>query len=358
MSFLNDEGKTEKPTPRRRSKARLEGSVGKSTELNSAAVLIAASLLLIWFGNYLFSGLERLMSSILRNMGQVEIQTGTMQTYLYQGMKVLALLLAPLFLGIMAAGVAVNVGQVGFKITPKVAYPKFSRLNPARGFGRLFSVRSLVELGKNILKLLVIGGVVYLTISSQFDKIFSLFRLPIESIGPVVGHMLGRVFLVASLSLIFIGIIDYVYNRYEYEKSLKMTKEEIKEEAKQTEGDPLVKGKIREIMFKTSYSRMMKKVPEADVVITNPVHLAVAIKYDRLKNSAPIVLAKGARKVAERIKAIAEENGIPIIENRPLAQALFKMVNIGQEIPIELYKAVAEVLAYVYRLKRKFFGVA
>ncbi|MFZ5434407.1 MAG: flagellar biosynthesis protein FlhB [Calditrichota bacterium] len=358
MSFLNDEGRTEKPTPRRRSKARSEGSVSKSQDLNSAAVLVAASLLMIWFGNYLMSGLEDITSSILRNIANVEVSTGTMQTYLYKGMKAIGLLLAPLFFGIMAVGVAVNVAQVGFKVTPKVAYPKFSRLNPMKGLGRLFSIRSLVELGKSLLKLFLIGGIVYLTISSQFDRIYSLVWLPIESIGPVVGHMLGRVFLVASLSLIFIGIIDYIYNRYEHEKSLKMTKEEVKEEAKQSEGDPHVKGKIREIMLKASFARMMKKVPEADVVITNPTHLAVAIKYDRERNSAPIVVAKGARKVAERIKEIAAEHNIPIIENKPLARALFKMVNVGQEIPVELYKAVAEVLAYVYRLKRKFFGVA
>ncbi|MBU0509501.1 flagellar biosynthesis protein FlhB [bacterium] len=358
MSFLNDEGRTEKPTPRRRTKARSEGSVSKSAELNSAAVLIAASLLLIWFGHHLMRGLEDITRTIFRHSGTVEFSAGTLQTYMFAGMKVLAILLAPLMLGILAVGVLVNVGQVGFKITPKAARPKFSRMNPIRGLGRLFSLRSLVELGKNLLKLALIGGVVYLTISAEIEKIYSLAHLPIGALVPMVGQMLARVFLYASLSLILIGILDYLYNRYEFEKSLKMTKEEVKEEAKQSEGDPHVKSKIREIMIKGSLARMMKKVPEADVVITNPVHLAIALKYDRKKSSAPVVLAKGARKVAERIKAIAEEHNIPIVENPPLAQALYKAVEIGQEIPISLYKAVAEVLAYVYRLKRKFFGVA
>lgn len=358
MSFFNDEGKTEKATPRRREKARSEGSVSKSMELNSAAVLIGSSLLLIAFGSYMMTGLENIMRTIFRHSGSVEFTNGTLQPYMMSGMKALGLLLAPVLVGIMTVGVAVNVGQVGFRITPKAAYPKLSRLNPINGFGRLFSARSLVELGKNLLKLAVIGGVIYLTIAGQFEKLFSLLYLPIGALGSVVGQMLGRVFLMASLSLLAIGLLDFFYNRYEYEKSLKMTKDEVKEESKQTEGDPLVKGKIREIMVKMSMSRMMKKVPEADVVITNPIHLAVALKYDRSKSAAPVVVAKGARKVAERIKAIAQEHGIPIVENVPLAQALYKTVEIGREIPVNLYKAVAEVLAYVYRLKKKFFGVA
>jgi flagellar biosynthesis protein FlhB len=288
----------------------------------------------------------------------MEITTDSLPVYMWIGMKALGLMMAPFFLVMMASAFGINVAQVGFRITGKAAYPKFSRLNPMQGIKRLFSMSSAVELGKSILKLLLIGGIVYLTIASQFDKLFSLTNIPFDALGPMVGHMLSRLFLVASLSLLIVGILDYAYNRYSYEKSLKMTKEEIKEEAKQADGDQAVKGKIREIMFKNSFRRMMKKLPEADVVIANPIHLAVALKYDRSKNSAPIVVAKGARKVAERIKAIAREHGIPVIENPPLARALFKVVEIGQEIPLDQYKAVAEVLAYVYRLKRKFFGVA
>jgi flagellar biosynthetic protein FlhB len=358
MSFLDNDSRTEKPTPKRRTKARTEGSVAKSMELNSALVLVTASLMMMWFGGQIGDGLRQIMVNVFRNMGTVEVTPDSMSVYLWMGMKQIGLLVAPLFLGIMAAGVVANVGQIGFKITPKVAYPKFSRLNPLQGFKRLFSVRSLVELAKSILKLGIIGFIVYLTIAGQFDKIYNLARIPIETYGAVVGNTLVHLFLVISLSLIVIGILDYIYNRVSFEKSLKMTKEEVKEESKQSEGDPKVKGKIREIMIKSSLRRMMKKLPEADVVIANPIHLAVAIKYDRTRNSAPIVVAKGARKVAERIKAVAREHNIPIVENPPLARTLFKMVDIGQEIPVELYKAVAEVLAYVYRLKHKFFGVA
>jgi flagellar biosynthesis protein FlhB len=358
MSFLNDEGKTEKPTPRRREKARQEGSVAKSQELNSAAVLIGSSLFLLWFGGYMFHGLQQIMITIFKQMGRVEITMGSLQVYLWQGMKSIGLLLAPLFLAVMAVGFLANVVQVGFKVTPKYAYPKWERLNPMKGFGRLFSVHSLMELGKSLLKIGLIGLIVYLTIAGQFAHIYSLCRIPIESLGQEVGSMLGRVFLIASLAMMGIGVLDYLFNRHQHEKSLKMTKEEIKEESKQAEGDPQIKGKIREVMIKMSFRRMMKKLPEADVVITNPTHIAVALKYDRKKNLAPICVAKGARKVAERIKEVAREHNIPIVENPPLARALFKGVDVGQEIPLELYKAVAEVLAFVYRLKRKFFSVA
>ncbi|HEY3295761.1 MAG TPA: flagellar biosynthesis protein FlhB [bacterium] len=357
MSF-QDPSKTEAPTPRRRAKAREEGNVARSMELNSAVVLVVSSLMLLWFGGQLTAGLKQIMISLFRHMGTMEITTGSLPVYMWMGMKAVAFLVAPIFLGIMVAGVAVNVGQVGFKITGKNAYPKFSRINPISGFQRLFTMRSLVELGKSLLKLAVIGGVVYLTIASQYGTIYNLSRIPVENLGIIVGKTVVRLFLVVSLSLIVIGILDYIYNRFEFEKSLKMTKEEVKEEARQSDGDPKVKGKIRETMFKNAYRRMMQKVPEADVVLANPIHLAVALKYDRTKGNAPIVVAKGARKVAERIKQIAREHDIPVIENPPLARALYKAVEIGDEIPADLYKAVAEVLAYVYRLKRKFFGVA
>ncbi len=287
MSSAANDGRTEQPTPRRRAKAREEGSVTKSNELNSAMMLIAAALLLMWFGKGITAGLRDIMVTLFRNMGTVEITQDSMSIYMWQGMKAMALMLAPLFLGLMAMGVAVNVAQVGFKITPKVAAPKFSRINPLTGFKRLFSTQSLVELGKSILKIVIVGGVVYLTIAGQFGKVAALAAMPVEALAPTIAKIVSRLFLLASLSVLIIGILDYFYNRYELEQSLKMTKEEVKEESRQSEGDPQVKGKIRELMFKNSHRRMMKQVPEADVVLANPIHLAVALKYDRSKGSAP-----------------------------------------------------------------------
>lgn len=356
--MFDKDSRTEKPTPKRRSQARQEGSVARSQDLNSAIVLTTGSLLLLWSGTWMYSGLTQLMSNIMLHAGTAEISVRTMPHYLWLGFNKIGLILMPLFLGIMLAGLVANIGQVGMKFSAKSAKPKLERLSPLKGIKRLFSVRSLVEFGKSLLKLILIGGVVYLTIIASADRIYSLVEVPIETLGGVMGGILTRVFLMAALSLLIIGLLDYAYQRYDHEKSLKMTKEEIKEESKQAEGDPKVKGKLRELMFKAAINRMMKQVPDADVVITNPIHLAIAVKYDRGKDAAPVVLAKGQRKVAERIREIAGENNIPIVENKPLAWALWKTVEIGDQIPVELYKAVAEVLAYVYRLKNKFFGVA
>jgi flagellar biosynthetic protein FlhB len=358
MSWLDQDNKTEKPTPKRREKARSEGSFAKSGDLNGAIVLTAASLMLLWFGGDLFFGLSEMMKNIFFHIGDTEIQTDSLRHYLILGIKSIAILLAPIILGITIAGVVANVGQVGFVYNTKLLAPKWSRLNPLGGIGRLFSPQSLVELGKSILKLTFVGVIGYFSIWGNLKEINFMSGVPTEVLVPQIGMLIGKIFLTLSLSMLIIGILDFLYSKYSYEKQLMMTKEEVKEEAKQAEGDPKIKSKIREIQFKTAYRRMMKKVPEADVIITNPIHLAVALKYDRTKDAAPIVVAKGARKVAERIKAIAKEHEIPIVENKPLARALFKTVEIGEQIPAELYKAVAEVLAYVYRLKNKYFGIA
>jgi flagellar biosynthetic protein FlhB len=298
------------------------------------------------------------MTTLLARCGTMEISLDAAPQMLLRAFIVIGGLLAPLFLIVMATGVAVNVGQVGFKITPRVAYPKFNRINPMTGMGRLFSPNSVVELVKSILKLGLVGVVVYAAIRGNLNTIYSLTQLPADALAPIVGKLLLHILMTAAITLVVLGLLDFFYQRYEHESSLKMTKEEVREESKEQEGDPRVKSKIREIMLKKSIQRMMKQIPQADVVITNPIHLAVALKYDRSRNAAPVVVAKGARKVAERIKEIAREHDVPIIENKPLARALFKAVEIGEEIPLDLYKAVAEILAYVYRLKKKFFGVA
>jgi flagellar biosynthetic protein FlhB len=259
---------------------------------------------------------------------------------------------------LILAALAANLTQVGFLITPKPLMPKLSRLSPLKGMQRFFSARSLVELAKSILKLVVVGLVVYLAIRAEFNRILELSALKPSLLLVEIGRLAGLVLLKAAIVILLIAMFDYAYTRYEYEKSLKMSKHEVKEEFRQTEGDPQVKSKIRGLQLRAALRRMMKKIPQADVVITNPIHIAVALKYDSKRDRAPIVLAKGARRVAERIKEIAREHDIPIVENPPLAQMLYKLVDIGQEIPAELYRAVAEILAFVYRLKRRYFGVA
>lgn len=356
--MFDRDSRTEAPSPRRRQQAREKGSVARSQDLNSAVLLLGAALTLSFFGSGMIDGLGEILKSLIRQAGTTKFDDASTAILIRQQLFAVAKILLPFLLTIMIIGVLINVTQVGFHISWKAAAPKWERLNPITGFQRFFSVRSLVELGKSILKLLFVGLALYFTLQSASLQTPWMFFMPTNQIIGEMGRLLNDLFFAAAMALLAIGLADFFYQRWDHEQSLKMTKEEVKEEAKQQEGDPKVKGKIRELMIRSSLKRMMKSVPEADVVITNPVHLAVAIKYDRSQNSAPIVVAKGARKVAERIKEIAAENGVPIIENKPLARALFKSVDIGMEIPVDLYKAVAEVLAYVYRIKNKFFGVA
>lgn len=350
--------RTEQPTPRRREQAREKGSVARSQDLNSSVLLLGAALTLSAFGAGMISGLGEILKRLVSRSGQTSFEDFEVANLIRGELFATAKVILPFLATIMVIGLLVNVTQVGFRISWKAAAPKWERLNPITGFQRFFSVRALVELGKSLLKLLFVGLALYFTLRSASLEAPWLYYMHTDQILGEMGRMLNDLFFAAAMALLAIGIADFAYQRWDHEQSLKMTKEEVKEEAKQQEGDPKVKGKIRELMIRSSLKRMMKSVPEADVVITNPVHLAVAIKYDRAQSSAPIVVAKGARKVAERIKEIAAENGVPIVENKPLARALFKSVDIGFEIPIDLYKAVAEILAYVYRLKNKFFGVA
>lgn len=356
--MFDRDARTEKPTPRRRQQAREKGSVARSQDLNSAVLLLGAAMTLTWFGGGIVQGLGVILKRLLTAAGQTDLSVNGAHDLITLEMIEVGKVILPFLMVLMLIGALVNVTQVGFHVSWKAAEPQWSRLNPISGFGRFFSVRALVELGKSLLKLFVVGLVLYLALESASLETPWLFYLPHERVIPEMGRLLDDLFRAAAFALLIIGLLDFFFQRYDHEKSIMMTKDEVKDEAKQQEGDPKVKGKIRELMIRSTLKRMMKSVPQADVVITNPTHIAVAIKYDRGEDSAPVVVAKGARKVAERIKELAAENGVPIVENKPLARALFKSVDIGMEIPVELYKAVAEVLAYVYRIKNKFFGVA
>jgi flagellar biosynthetic protein FlhB len=216
---------------------------------------------------------------------------------------------------------------------------------------RFVSLKSLVELGKSIIKILFIGGIAYLILKSDLEEFPNLIQQEVGQIVVFIARVSLKLFFLVSLAMIVLAVLDYIYQRWQYEQDLKMTKQEVKDEFKQSQGDPKVKARIRGVQLEMARRRMMEAVPEADVVITNPTHLAIALKFDSREMIAPRVVAKGAGFVAQRIREIAEENRIPLVEEKPLAQALYKMVEIGDYIPAELYRAVAEVLAYVYRLK-------
>lgn len=263
------------------------------------------------------------------------------------------LMMAPILTIVLVIALAVNIAQVGFKITPKSMEPKFEKLDVLKGLKRLFSLKSLVHLVRDTIKLGIVGLVAFYAIKGEFD---TFFLLPDMTIAQLAAAM-GRLSLVLGMKvggiMMIIAVLDYVYQKYEFEKSIKMSKQEIKDESKDTEGNPLIKSRVRQIQRETARRRMMSAVPTADVVVTNPTHIAVALKYDMGEGNAPLVVARGERKLAEKIRELALKHDIPIIEDKSLARALFRMCEIGDFVPAQLYRAVAELLAYVYRLKGK-----
>ena len=255
-------------------------------------------------------------------------------------------------LAVLVVSVVVSFLQVGFNFAPELIMPQFSRLNPISGFGRIFSKRSVVELLKSLLKITVVGYFIYRYLREETIRIPALMMSELEASFAVLAAIIYDLAFQIAMVILVLAILDYGYQWWEHMQNLKMSKQEVKEEMKQTEGNPQIKGKIREKQRAMAMRRMMSEVPKADVVITNPTHFAVAIKYEA-GMEAPAVIAKGSDFIAQRIREIAKENDVTIVENKPLAQALFKNAEIGDLIPPDLYKAVAEVLAYVYRLKRK-----
>ena len=263
----------------------------------------------------------------------------------------MAQIIGPLALTLMVVGVLANVAQVGFMFSTKALQPDLNKINPLNGFKRLFAARGLAELVKSLLKLAAIGTVVYLTLRDNYPTLAVTSQMTLSASVSTLCQMGVAVGFRVAVIMIVIAIIDFFYQRWEFEKSLRMTKQEVREEMKQHE-NPQLKRRIRMRQRELAMSRMMAAIPEADVVITNPTHLAVALRYQTGKMQAPKVVAKGQRLVAERIKEKAREHRVPLVENKPLAQSLFKLVEVGQAIPIDLYQAVAEVLAFVYQLKK------
>jgi flagellar biosynthetic protein FlhB len=260
-------------------------------------------------------------------------------------------MIAPILGSILVAGVASNFMQSGVTFSLHAIQPKLEKMSPIAGLKRIFSVRSGVELFKSLLKLLIVGYVAYRTIVGEFEFFFELVNQDIGQILAFIGTLCLKLCIKVGAVFAVLAVLDFLYQKHEYEKNLRMTKQEVKEEFKQSEGDPLIKSRIRSIQRQMARRRMMKDVPTADVVITNPVHVAVALKYEPGKNSAPIVVAKGMRKVAEKIKEIARLHGVPIVEKPLLARMLFKSAQVGDEIPVNLYQVVAEILAHVYRMR-------
>ncbi|HOP05796.1 MAG TPA: flagellar biosynthesis protein FlhB [candidate division Zixibacteria bacterium] len=345
--------RTEKATNRRRQKVREEGRVLKSQEVNAAAMLIFGFLTLYALGPYMAAQAQMLMRYTMANAATIAASDPTFATVFSQYVIRFFTIMAPVLTVVVIVALVANVVQVGFRITPKSLEPKFEKLDLVKGFKRLFSARSVVQLGRDLIKLTIVGIVAYKAIDGEFESFFLLPDMTVAQLASAMGKLAIMLGLKVGGIMVVIAVLDYAYQKYEFEKSIRMSKQELKEEHKETEGSPQLKSRVRQIQRQMARQRMMRTVPQADVVVTNPTHLAVALKYDPEEMSAPMVVAKGARLVAQRIKEIARQHNIPVIEDKPLARSLFKLCEIGEVVPEKLFKAVAELLAYVYRLKKK-----
>jgi flagellar biosynthetic protein FlhB len=353
MAEQDFQERTEKATSRRFEKAREEGQVARSVDLNAAVMILIGCTTFYFLGPAMVSQKGDMIRYFMTNAATLVTSDGSVVAILTDAALRCLLILAPICTALVIGAFAVSVAQVGFVVSPKAMAPKFERINLINGFKRLFAQRSLVHLIKDFLKLFALGCVAYTSIKSDFPGFVSLSDMSIPALAAAMGTTSLMLALKLGLTYLALAILDYFYQRFDFEKSLRMTRQELREEYKETEGSPQLKARVRQMQREMARQRMMAAVSTADVVVTNPTHIAVALKYDTAEQQAPIVVAKGERLIAQKIKEIARQHGIPVIEDKPLARTLFKLCDVGQIIPANLYKAVAELLAYVYRLKGK-----
>jgi flagellar biosynthetic protein FlhB len=342
--------KTEAPTPRRIAEAREQGQVVNSREVNAAVALLLSVALLQGPGRSMMTAFSEMVEQTIQELPGTEITGAWLQETTLNNVFRILPSLGLIILGIMIAGTLVTLGQTRFLWSSKRQWMDFNRINPINGFKRLFSRNSLFELVKTLAKLLIIGWITYSFLQSNYMQLVGLASLDLREAIRMAAQIFFSLMLRVSLVYFVLAAADYAYQRWDYMRNLRMTKQEIKEEMKRSEGDPLLKSRIRAQQRRMARKRMMANVPNATVIVTNPTHLAIAVEY-RNEMHAPKILAKGAYRIAERIVAIAKEHNIPIVQNIPLAWAIYKTIDIDQEISPDLYKAMAEVLAFVYRTK-------
>ncbi|HOA55551.1 MAG: flagellar biosynthesis protein FlhB [Acetivibrionales bacterium] len=349
------EDRTEKATPKKRREAREKGQVFQSREINTTMVLLFAFISLRIFGTNIYKRLAEFSEKVFTEYPMIEdlYMPDILLRVFIDGILVFFKAAGPVLLICLLTGLIVSYAQVGFLFTTETLKPSFRRISPLGGMKRLFSMRAVVELAKAVLKVVIIAFVSYSYLNGKAHAIMSLMDMDILGIASFIGITSVDLAIRICVALLVLGAFDFAYQWWEYEKSLKMTKQEVKEEFKQQEGNPEIKSRIRQKQRQLSMRRMMQEVPKADVVITNPTHFACALKYDEKISPAPVLLAKGQDYIALRIKEIAAENDVEVVENKPLARTIYETVEIGEAIPPELYQAVAEVLAFVYSLKGK-----
>lgn len=352
LIFAKEE-KTEEATPKKKSEARKKGQVARSKDVGLAITMVTCTLVILLLSSMIVGNLKDTMiyflqSGMLQDINEMSIKSIVITILLKAGLCIL-----PVVIPIMIAGIVASLMQTGFLLTGEPLKPKFSKLNPISGFKNMFSKKSFVDLLKNLAVVTVIGFIGFLYVRDNYDKILQISNTYLPSLGGQVQDLVVGIFFQVSLVLVIIAAADYFVQFRFHQKDLRMTKQEIKEEYKQMEGDPQIKSKIKQKQREMATRRMMASVADATVVITNPTHLSIALKYEEGNNEAPKVVAKGADLVALKIKEVAKENDVPIMENKPLARMIYEQVDIDREVPQEMYQAVAEILAMVYKLKNK-----
>ncbi|QPJ65447.1 MAG: flagellar biosynthesis protein FlhB [Candidatus Nitrohelix vancouverensis] len=354
MAEDNKDQKTEEPSSKRITDAQEKGNFANSREITSTFILLGSITIFLFAGQELTLKMIFAWHEILSQAGSTQLSIEESYNIFKWTLDRMFQILAPILLSIMLAGIIANLFQTqGFKFSVKPLAPKWSKLNPLKGFGRMFSKNSAAELFKSIFKITVISLVAYFSIMGHLEDIPPMMGYSVGQILVFLGEVSIEIMIKVLLTLILLAALDFSFQKYTYIENLRMTKQEVKDERKEMDGNPQIKQRIRSAQYEMARKRMMAAVPHADVVITNPTHISVAIKYDAEGASAPIVVAKGQDEMAARIRELAKKSDVPLVEDKPLARVLYKTVEIGQIIPSSLYKAVAEILAYVYRLKNR-----
>ncbi|MBK9292911.1 MAG: flagellar biosynthesis protein FlhB [Oligoflexia bacterium] len=349
----SSEEKTEQATQQRREDFRKSGQVAQSREITSILVLMGVGLLFYFLSREFLQNLGVLFTTSFTEYFLAAARHGDLMPGIKFALSKAFMVIAPVMGIAVLTGILSTVMQIGFLTSWEQVSPDLNRINPINGFAKIFNLRNLFEGTKSVFKIIIVSAVAYLVLKKELEFTPQLVQLSVAQIFIYIGMVIFKLLGSICALLVMLAIIDYAFQRWDLEKRMRMTKQEVKEEFKQREGDPLIKSRIKRIQRELAQKRMMDAIPKADVVITNPTHIAVVLKYDRENMAAPTLVAKGADLIAEKIKSIARQHNVPVVENKPLARTIFKTLKIGQAIPKSLYNAVAEVLAYVYKIKGK-----
>lgn len=349
----DESSKTEEPTQRRLEEALKKGQVASSREVNHFLILFAFSMVILWLAPYTMEKITSAFSAFIISPHQIEVSEESTPLLLREVVENFFIAMLPIIVISMAAALAAGLLQHRLIFSAEPIKPKLEKISILKGFKRLFSMRSLTEFVKGIIKISLVGLVAYIVLSPMNEELDFFITFEIHDIIKLLHSTSVKVMIGVLSFMMVVAVLDFMYQRFEHHKNLRMSRHDIKEEMRQSEGDPHIKARLKQIRMERMRKRMMAEVPKADVVITNPTHFSIALKYEQKTMAAPVVIAKGMDNIALKIREIAKDNGIPLVENPTLARALYDAVNIDEEIPLEFYQAVAEVISYVFRMKNK-----